>query len=130
MNNSRRIFPLIILSVLIISSCASQTSGDPAASTLAYLEALSGQEKTVVVNSVCKEWEDQAALEVDALLSVGSSLKDVSCEVVGEDGDQKLVRCSGELELTYTDEVRFIDLSLRTYSMVWEDGKWRVCSYK
>jgi len=130
MNNSRLIFPLIILSVLIISSCASQSGGDPAASTLAYLEALSRQEKTVVVNSVCKEWEDQAALEVDALLSVGSSLKDVSCEVVGEDGDQKLVRCNGELELTYTDEVRFIDLSLRTYSMVWEDGKWRVCSYK
>lgn len=130
MKYSRLIFPLIILSILIISSCASQPGGDPAASTLAYLDALSRQEKTVVVNSVCKEWEDQAALEVDALLSVGSSLKDVSCEVVGEEGDQKLVRCNGELELTYTDEVRFIDLSLRTYSMVWEDGKWRVCSYR
>jgi hypothetical protein len=130
MKNTRSSFPFIALAILIISSCASQPGGDPATSTLAYLQALSRQEKTVVVNSVCKEWEDQAALEVDALLSVGSSLKDVSCEVVGEEGEKKLVRCSGELELTYTDEVRFIDLSLRTYSMVWEDGKWRVCSYR
>ena len=130
MKKIRQFLPIIILSVMVISGCSSQPVGDPAAATMAYLEALSRQEKTVVVNSVCKEWEDQAALEVDALLSVGTSLKDVNCEVVGEEGDQKLVRCSGELELTYTDEVRFIDLSMRTYSMDWEDGKWRVCSYQ
>jgi len=99
-------------------------------STMAYLEALSRQDKTAVVNSVCKEWEEQAALEVDALMSVGSTLKDVKCEVVGKEGDSQLVRCSGEIELTYTDEIRSIDLSPRIYELVWEDGKWRVCSYR
>ena len=120
----------IILTMLLVSACASQPAGDPASATMDYLAALSSQDKPAVLASVCKQWEEQASLEVDALLSVGSTLKDASCQVVGEDGDQKLVQCNGQLELTYSDEVRSIDLSLRTYAMAWEDGKWRVCSYR
>ncbi len=130
MKNTTIIFSILIINAIIISGCASEPRGDSAAAAMEYLQALSKQDKIAVINSVCKEWEEQAALEVDALMSVGSTLKDVDCQQVGEDGDQKLVQCDGQLELTYTDEVRFIDLSLRTYTMTWEDGKWRVCSYR
>jgi len=83
-----------------------------------------------VLNLACKAWEEQASLEVDALLSVGAELNNVQCQIEKEEGDYTLVKCSGLLDLTYDDEIRSIDLSKRTYYMQMEDGQWRVCSYK
>ena len=83
-----------------------------------------------MINLSCKSWEEQASLEVDALLSVGAALNNVQCKVTGNEGDYQLVVCSGMLDLTYNDEIRSIDLSPRVYSMGLEDGQWRVCSYK
>lgn len=122
------IFAFIIF--LIISGCNKSVRGNPAAVAMQYLEALAKQDKALVVNLSCKEWEEQAAMEVDALLSVGSELVDVNCVEVDEDGEEIIIQCSGELKLTYQDEIRSIDLSRRLYSMRIEDGYWRVCSYK
>lgn len=127
---TNKLFLLKIIVLLFLSGCAAKVGGDPAAATLEYLKALAKQDKTAVMNLSCKDWEEQAAMEVDALLSVGSVLNEASCEQVGEDGDQKLIKCTGLLELTYQDEIRSIDLSRRVYSMLLEDGKWRVCSYR
>lgn len=124
---------IAILSLLIInvaSSCVTQTSGDPADAAFRYLTALAEKDKASLINLSCKSWEEQATLESDALLSVGSALNDVTCKVTGDDGDFKLVNCTGLLDLTYGEEVRSIDLGLRTYSMGFEEGQWRVCSYK
>jgi len=121
---------IFILIIFVISSCAKQASGDPADTTFQYLTALADKDKTSLVNLSCKSWEEQATLEADALLSVGAALNDVTCQVTGNDGDFQLVNCTGKLDLTYGEEVRSIDLGLRTYSMGFEEGQWRVCSYK
>ena len=47
-----------------------------------------------------------------------------------EDGDNTLVNCTGTLDLTYNDEIRAIDLSLRTYYLQEVDGQWKVCEYR
>lgn len=120
----------LFLFVVILSSCSANNAGDPAEATLKYLTALAEKDKTQIVNLSCKNWEDQATLEADALLSVGSSLNNVSCSVIGKEGDLQLVKCLGALDLTYGEEIRSIDLSLRTYFMAIEEGQWRVCDYK
>ena len=116
--------------IIVMSGCSAVSKSNPSNATYAYLKALAEKDKTKVINLSCKAWEEQASLEVDALLSVGASLNNVQCKVTGNEGDFQLVNCSGMLDLTYNDEVRSIDLSLRIYSMTLEDGQWRVCSYK
>lgn len=113
-----------------MTACGSDTASNPADATLAYLEALAAKDKDTVVSLVCKDWEEQAMLEVDALMSVGAALNEVACSQTGTEGEDALVVCDGSLDLTYNDEIRAIELSSRTYTMTMEDGQWRVCSYR
>ena len=126
----RNLLILSVISVFILSACAAEASGDAADATLAYFNALAEKDKEAVISLTCKAWEEQAILEVDALMSVGAELNNVSCSQVGEDGEDALVVCQGSLDLTYNDEIRAIELDKRTYTMTMEDGQWRVCSYQ
>ncbi len=125
----QKVTSLLILVFLLIG-CSSAVKSDPSSVTFEYLKALSGKDKTKAINLSCKSWEEQASLEVDALLSVGAALNNVQCKVIGTEEDYQLVVCSGTLDLSYNDELRSIDLSSKVYSMGFEDGQWRVCSYK
>jgi hypothetical protein len=116
--------------IFIIPGCSPANKANPADATLLYLHALAEKDKPKIINLSCKSWEEQASLEVDALLSVGASLNNVQCKVTGNEGTFQLVNCSGKLDLSYNNEIRSIDLSSRIYSMSMEDGQWRVCSYK
>lgn len=119
-----------IVILIAVSACGTQTTANAADATYAYLQALASKDKDAVISLTCKESEEQAILEVDALMSVDAALKDVSCEQTGQEGDEVLVVCKGSLDLTYNDEIRAIELDKRTYSMKMEDGQWRVCAYK
>lgn len=121
---------IFIIHFMVMSGCSAANKSNPSDATLGYLKALVEKDKTKAINLSCKTWEEQASLEVDALLSVGASLNNVQCKVTGSEGEYQLVNCSGKLDLTYNDEVRSIDLSPRFYSIALEDGQWRVCSYK
>jgi ABC-type glycerol-3-phosphate transport system substrate-binding protein len=124
---------LIIITVIFlmgISACSAKSAANPADATLAYLQALADKNKETVVSLSCKSWEEQANLEVDALMSVEAQLNNVGCQQKSSAGDNALVDCSGSLDLTYNDEIRSIELDKRTYTMALEDGQWRVCSYQ
>jgi hypothetical protein len=128
-----KLYKLIAASIAIllaVSSCGTKTTANAADATYAYLQALASKDKDAVISLTCKESEEQAILEVDALMSVDAALNDIRCEQTGQDGDEVLVVCTGSLDLTYNDEIRAIELDKRTYSMKMEDGQWRVCSYK
>jgi len=116
--------------LLAVRSCGTKTTANAADATYAYLQALASKDKDAVISLTCKESEEQAILEVDALMSVDAALNDIRCEQTGQDGDEVLVVCTGSLDLTYNNEIRAIELDKRTYSMKMEDGQWRVCSYK
>lgn len=128
----RQSLPLFMIVAILLAACGGSTasSATPADATYAYLEALANKDKESVVSLTCKAWEEQAMLEVDALMSVGAQLNNVTCAQTGEAGEDALVVCSGSLDLTYNDEVRAIELDKRTYTMTMEDGQWRVCSYQ
>ena len=113
-----------------MSSCKSKKESNAAVAAENYIIALTEKNKPQVIALSCKEWEESANLEVDALLSVDAAVTGLNCEISGEDNTGTYVVCSGSLDLTYNDEIRAIDLSRRTYILRQEDGQWRVCSYK
>ena len=119
-----------LLFIIIAAGCRNIETSSAAVAAENYLYALAEKDKARVVALSCKEWEESATLEVDALLSVEAKVVDLSCEVTAENVDDSQVICSGSLDLTYNDEIRTIDLSRRTYFLRKEDGQWRVCSYK
>ena len=125
-----KVLVLPIAIMMLLSACGSKPAASAADATYAYLQALADKDKEMVVSLTCKAWEEQAILEVDALMSVGAALNNVSCRQTGEEDENALVVCSGSLDLTYNDEIRAIELDKRTYTMAMEDGQWRVCSYK
>ena len=124
------IFTLLLISIIVLSGCGSQKESNAAAAAENYIIALVEKNKSQIVGLSCKEWEESATLEVDALLSVDAAVTGLNCEIDGEDNNGTYVICSGSLDLTYSDEIRAIDLSRRTYTLRQEDGQWRICSYK
>jgi len=124
------LIPTVIIALDFLLTGCSLNAGDSAIITESYLKALVDQDVNQVVSLSCADWEEQAILEVDSLLSVSASLDNVSCKEVGNDGDTVLVVCSGNIMLAYEEEVQEIDLSRRTYLMKYEGGDWRVCGYK
>jgi len=115
---------------MVLAGCRAQSESNAAAAAKNYMIALAEKNKAQVIALSCKEWEESATLEVDALLSVEASISNLNCEITGEEDTDTYVVCSGSLDLTYSDEIRAIDLSRRTYTLRQEDGQWRVCSYK
>ena len=124
------VFTLLLISIIVLSSCGSQAGSNAASAASDYINALAEKNKSQVTALSCKDWEESATLEVDALLSVDAAVSELNCEITGEDNTGTYVVCSGSLDLTYNDEIRAIDLSRKTYTLVQEDGQWRVCSYK
>lgn len=124
------VFALLSISFVVLSGCENQKESNAASTAEDYINALAGKNKSQVVALSCKDWEESAILEVDALLSVDAVVTELNCEINGEDNMGTYVVCSGSLDLTYNDEIRAIDLSRRTYTLRQEDGQWRICSYK
>ena len=124
------VFILVVLSIIVLSGCGSGVESNAATTVENYILALGEKDKTQVIALSCKEWEESATLEVDALLSVDASITGLNCEITGVEDTDTYVVCTGSLDLTYNDEIRAIDLSRRTYTLRQEDGQWRVCSYK
>ena len=126
----RKSIAFALLLISFMAGCSLSKDADPASVVESYLHALAEQNKEEIINLSCKSWEEKAALEVDALLSVGSEVNDLVCMTNGEEDGFTLVKCSGSLDLTYNEEIRAIEIDRQTYYLRQEDGKWRVCSYK
>jgi len=126
----KSVFMLVVLLIIVLSGCGGGGESNAAKTAENYILALGEKDKTQVIALSCKEWEESATLEVDALLSVDASISELNCEITGKEDTDTYVVCTGSLDLTYNDEIRAIDLSRRTYTLRQEDGQWRVCSYK
>ena len=124
------ILMILLFSIFLVSACSDNDGSGAVNSVENYIVAFADKNKSQVIALSCKEWEESASLEVDALMSVDATVVDLNCDITGEAGDDTFVACSGSLDLTYEDEIRAIDLSRRTYTVRQEDGQWRICSYK
>ncbi len=124
---------LVILTLafaLLLTGCSQGNANDAASAIQAYFEALVSQDEALLVNSSCAEWEEDAILELDSLSAVSVSLENFSCSETGQEGEARLVACTGNLIADYNGEEQAIDLAERAYIAVQEDGEWRMCGYR
>jgi len=122
---------LLLVFALLGGTLAACGDKDTAAMAVEnYLKALAAKDATQLATLSCADWEASARLDLDALVSVETSLKDLKCQESGSDGSYTLVACSGALEANYNGELQEIDLSARTYQAVQEGGEWRMCGYR
>ncbi len=125
---STRQIVLIGCVVLGLAACATQDA--PAQAVKAYLQALVDKDASRMATLSCADWEEQATMEVDSFEAVSAELKDAKCQTIGEDGDAKLVTCTGSILATYNDEQQELSLDRHTYRVVSEGGEWRMCGYQ
>jgi hypothetical protein len=95
-----------------------------------YYAALVSKDAAKVSNLTCKDWEEQALLEMDGFQAVKAELDNVVCKEAGTDGGATLVGCTGNIALTYNTEQQSLDVSRQVYRVVQQGGDYLVCGYK
>ena len=113
---------------VLMAACAPQDA--PAAAVQRYLQAVVAKDADRAVTASCASWEDSARQEVDSFKAVTVTLKDVTCSTSGDDGDAKLVSCTGSMAVSYNAENREVSLQGKVYRVTQEGGDWRMCGYK
>jgi hypothetical protein len=119
---------ILAAGVLLMAACQPQDA--PAKAIERYLGAVVDKDADKAVTASCASWEDSARQEVDSFKAVTVSLKDLSCASTGDDGDAKLVACSGSIAVSYNAENREVSLQGKVYRATQEGGDWRMCGYK
>ena len=111
---------------------AATPAADPAAAQaiLNYLQGVVTKNVDQVSNLSCKDWEAQGIQELDSLQAVKAELSGVTCAQTGTDGAAALVKCTGQIVITYDTEKQSLDLSLRTYRVVKQGADWLMCGYQ
>jgi hypothetical protein len=118
---------LVIVSTLFLAACASKNSNGPTKAVEDYLNALVAKNSDRLTTLSCKDWENEALLELDSFQAVTTKLDGMSCAQTGTDGETALVLCKGKIIATYNNENQELDLSTRTYQVVQQGGDWLVC---
>ena len=118
---------LVIVSTLLLSACASKSNNGPTKAVEDYLNALVAKDSNRLTTLSCKDWENEALLELDSFQAVTTKLDGMSCAQTGTDGDTALILCKGKIITTYNNENQELDLSTRTYQVVQQGGDWLVC---
>ena len=118
---------VVLLAILALAACASKKEDAPAKAVEDYLNALVAKDSDRLTTLSCSDWEDDALLELDSFQAVTTKLDGLACQQTGTDGDTALVLCKGKIIATYNNEDQELDLSVRTYQVVQQDGDWLVC---
>ena len=117
---------LAMLVILALSACAG--SGDlPAKTVELYYQALVEKDQVRLINYVCADYESQALLEFDSFTTVETTLPNLTCQSVSQDGDRAEVTCDGAISASYEGEAREFSLAGVNYLVVKEGGDWRLC---
>jgi hypothetical protein len=126
----RKILFILLVAVManhILTACSPSNDDAAAKAVESYLNALVAKDADRLPTLVCGDWEEDALIELDSFQAVTARLDNVACSQTGTDGDNTLVNCTGSIIATYNDEDQQLDLSVRTYQVVQQDGDWLVC---
>ncbi len=121
---------LLLLIAAMLAACGGGGGDDAPRAVEAYLQALVDEDSAKLSTLSCKDWEEQAMMELDSFIGVDASLKDAACKQTGTDGDSALVECTGSVQATYGNEQQELPLSGRTYKVIKEGGESLVCGYQ
>jgi len=119
----------MLLSAILLAGCNSENTG--AENVIkAYIQALSEKDSDQISILSCADWEQNAIIEVDSFTNIGSQLKNLECNQIGQEAGDVFVSCTGVLQLDYDGEDQQIDLSDRTYIARQDGDDWRMCGYR
>ena len=118
---------MAFVAALLLSACGSQNKDAPAKAVEDYLNALVEKNTDRLTTLSCSDWEDDALLELDSFQAVTTKLDGLACAQTGTEGETALVLCKGKIIATYNNEDQELDLSVRTYQVVQQNGDWLVC---
>jgi hypothetical protein len=122
---------LLLVSVLALLLFACAKSSNPSEKAVEdYLTAMADKKSDRLSALSCSDWQSDALQELNSLQSVKTRLEGLSCAVTGVDGSTTDVVCQGNIIITSTSPDQQLDLSVRTYQVVQQDGKYLVCGYK
>ena len=93
------------------------------------MRALEAKDDVAAVNASCLNWEQGAFAEASSFEAVDVTLEGLSCAESGSLDNSTLVKCEGTFVANYGGEIQNIDISLRTFRAVDEDGAWKMCGY-
>ena len=122
---------IVALTIPFLASCTNAGNPNQAINAAEnYLQALVKKDANHMINLSCAAWEEQAKLEYDSFAAVELTLKDLSCQETGQEGEYTLVTCSGAIVASYGAEDLVLELAERPFKMVNEGGEWRMCGYR
>ena len=115
---------------LTFSLAACQKSNTAAQTVEAYLKARTQSDETQMINLSCPDWEAGAKTEAASFKSMNAKLDAVTCQNASGDENAAVVTCQGKIVTAYNGETREWPLVGRQFSLVRQDGEWRMCGYK
>jgi hypothetical protein len=122
---------ILTLTTLLVAGLSACASADAPAETIElYHQALVDKDQERLINLSCTDWESAALQDLDSFVSVETTLVDIACQTVSEEGDRALVTCEGAISASYDGEATEFPLSGRTYIAVKQSGEWRMCGYE
>ena len=125
----RRKMLTVLLTLLVLSACASAQTDAPARAVEAYLEAIVTGDADAAALVSCADWEETARSEVAAFAGVEARLEGAACTSRAGSGPITLVDCTGAIVATYNNEDADFPLEGRAYQTAEEGGEWHVCGY-
>jgi hypothetical protein len=118
---------LFLVCSLVVVACSSATGAPQAIE--GYVRALADKDVIAASSSACLEWEESAFAEASSFEAVEVTIEGLSCSEKGTQAAFTLVQCEGKIIADYGGELQDIDLSLRTYLAIIDQGEWKMCGY-
>ena len=121
---------LFAVVAVLFTACGGKAADQGAQAVEDYINALVNKDSAKLSALSCATWEANAQLEFDSLQAVTTRLEGLSCSVIETDGSTTQVNCQGKILATYNSEEQEIDLSVRNYQVIQQDGDYLVCGYQ
>ena len=113
---------------IILAGC----SGDQALaaeSVETFFQAILEKDEALFRSAIYSDYESVAMMDFTSFAIVDTRIDNFSCVAEGETDGQVSVRCQGNLQANFGNEMRSFDLSSRIYQVVEENGQWQVCGH-
>lgn len=127
---SRQIMVGIMMVLILVTGCSTSASDAPAASVQAYWQAMAEKDAAGLSSLTCADYEATALSTLDSFQAVETTLSDLKCTTMSQDGEEAEVTCQGSLDATYGAEVSNFDLSVYTFQVIKQGGDWLMCGEK
>lgn len=122
------VFTIVVFSPLLFACTG--TADAPASAVEMYYDALVERDEPRFLSFTCADWEINALLEYDSFRNVSSELVDFECQTVETEDGFAQVQCAGFISASYGEEIREFLMSDRVFTVINEQGEWRMCGYE